>query len=353
MHEASLIRDSKPQQEQEPYLGVAVEMVSRSDSMGPRLSERHLRTQQIKWGLPVFLLVATCVSTFIAGTMSWEPNLLFALGQACWNFFQGEHTIRGVDAVLMLIRQQTLRYADQGGVYMVCVIAILLAHEMGHYVMTRVYKVPATLPFFIPFPFAPMGTMGAVIAMKSQEADRKQIFDIGIAGPIAGLVFAIPIVWYGVAQLDVTAPMAGSYRYDLPLLARWMYSMMHPDGPGITEVYSSQVSAMFMAGWVGLLITGLNMLPVSQLDGGHVTYTLFGRHSRWIARMFVVLAIAYMAYQRILIWLLMLILVFLIGLYHPPTADDRVPLGKTRVALGLLSLLIPVLCFPPRGLIPF
>ena len=236
---------------------------------------------------------------------------------------------------------------------MVCVIAILFAHEMGHYVMTRVYKVPSTLPFFIPFPFAPMGTMGAVIAMKSQAADRKEIFDIGIAGPIAGLVFALPIVWYGVAQLDVSAPMAGSYRYDLPLLIRWMYSLMHPGAPAITEVYSSQVSAMFMAGWVGLLITGLNMLPLSQLDGGHVTYTLFRAHSRWIARLFVAVAIAYMAYQRIVIWMLMLVLIFFIGLYHPPTADDRVSLGKLRVVCGVLSLLIPIFCFPPRGLIPF
>ena len=236
---------------------------------------------------------------------------------------------------------------------MVCVIAILFAHEMGHYVATRIYKIPSTLPFFIPFPIAPIGTMGAVIAMKGQQADRKEIFDIGIAGPLAGLVLAIPIVWLGVAQIEPGSPGVGSYRYDLPLLVRWMYSFQHPNAPAVTEVFASQVNAMFMAGWVGLLITGLNMLPVSQLDGGHVTYTLFGRHSRLIARVFVGVALSYMILNRIFIWMLMLGLIFLIGLYHPPTSDDSIPLGRGRILLGCLSLLIPVLCFPPRGLMPY
>lgn len=93
-------------------------------------------------------------------------------------------------------------------------------------------------------------------------------------------------------------------------------------------------------------------MPVSQLDGGHVTYTLFGKHSRWIARAFVGIAISYMVLNNVTIWFLMLILVFVIGIYHPPTSNDAVPLGKWRVALGLASLLIPVLCFPPRGLMP-
>jgi membrane-associated protease RseP (regulator of RpoE activity) len=252
----------------------------------------------------------------------------------------------------MDIRQTILRYAGQGFTYMVCVIAILFAHEMGHYVATRIYKIPSTPPFFIPFPIAPIGTMGAVIAMKGQQADRREIFDIGIAGPLAGLVFAIPILWVGVGQMEPVAPSFGTYKYDLPLLVRWMYSVRHPAAPMLTEVTANQVNAMFMAGWVGLLITGLNMMPVSQLDGGHVTYTLFGRYSRWIARAFVGVALTYMILNRVYIWMLMLALVFLIGLYHPPTSDDSVPLGKWRIGLGLASLLIPILCFPPRGLMP-
>ena len=330
-----------------PYLATAIdEPVSTplsSERLRPNLVVRqHLVSSNKSWWLPAFLLLATCISTFFAGAMSWEPQALFGL-------FQSGAT----EAVMMLIRQSILRHAGQGGMYMLCVIAILFAHEMGHYVATKIYRIPSTLPFFIPFPIAPIGTMGAVIAMKGQQANRREIFDIGIAGPIAGLVLAIPIVWSGVAQLDLSTPGFGTYRYDLPLMVRWMYAMIHPNSPAVTEICASQVNAMFMAGWVGLLITGLNMLPLSQLDGGHITYTLFGRHSRWIARLFVGVALAYMIYSRVFIWTLMLVLIFVIGLYHPPTSDDRVPLGKARVVLGLLSLLIPVLCFPPRGLMPF
>lgn len=297
----------------------------------PRLTEDHLGSPKVAWWIPVGLLIATCLSTFYAGSMSWEPQLVFESG--------------------LQARQAILRGAGQGLVYMVCVIAILFAHEMGHYLATLFYKIPSTPPFFIPFPFAPIGTMGAVIAMKGQQADRKEIFDIGIAGPLAGLVLAIPILWMGVGQLDLDGPRFGSYRYDLPLLARWMYALRHPSAAPLTELAPGQVSAMFMAGWVGMLITGLNMMPLSQLDGGHVTYTLFGKHSRWIARAFVGVAISYMVINRVFIWALMLGLVFFLGLYHPKTSNDNVPLGKWRVALGLISLLIPILCFPPRGLI--
>ena len=100
-----------------------------------------------------------------------------------------------------------------------------------------------------------------------------------------------------------------------------------------------------------MLITGLNMLPVSQLDGGHITYTLFGKSAHWVARGFMVLAIAYVVYAEVQIWVLMIILVLLMGTDHPPTKDDSVPLGWFRSLLGYSSLLIPILCFPPRGLV--
>ena len=122
----------------------------------------------------------------------------------------------------------------------------------------------------------------------------------------------------------------------------------------IEFLYASQVNAMFMAGWVGLLITGLNMLPVSQLDGGHVTYTLFGKHSRTIALAFIGVAVAYLIYSyityKVMGWIVMLLLILVIGIYHPPTSDDSVPLGRGRIVLGACSLFIPLLCFPPRGL---
>lgn len=331
----------------EPYLAQPVFSAAKPvwlASTDPQLTRRSASARRSSWFLPLFLLAATCVSTFFAGSMSWEPHQFLAMYQS----------LDG-DSAGMMVRQTILRNSGQGLIYMVCVVAILFAHEMGHYIATRIYRVPSSLPFFIPFPIAPIGTMGAVIAMKGQQANRREIFDIGIAGPLAGLVLAIPITWFGVAQMEPDMPIVGggSYRYDIPLLVRWMYAALHPDAPMLTEVQPGQVNAMFMAGWVGLLITGLNMMPISQLDGGHVTYTLFGQYSRWIARVFIASAVAYMVFTDTYIWTVMLILVFLIGIYHPPTSNDRVPLGWGRAVLGLLSLLIPVLCFPPRGLMPF
>ena len=309
-------------------------------SVGPALADHHLKSVRPRrvW-LPVILLIATCTSTFWAAVMSWEPMTAFG-----W-------IASGLDAGI-LARQSVLRHAGQGLVYMISVIGILFAHEMGHFVATLIYRIPASLPYFIPFPIAPFGTMGAVIGMQGHRANRREIFDIGLAGPLAGLVLAVPILWIGSSRLDLTQPAYGTFRYELPLLAQWIYTLLHPHEPVARTVASSQVNALFMAGWVGLLITGLNMLPVSQLDGGHVVYTLFGRNSRWIARSFVVLAVVYMVWARVIIWFLMLILVLIIGIDHPRTADDSVKLGWPRIVLGYVSLLIPILCFPPGGITP-
>ncbi len=132
--------------------------------VGPALSQQHLRpAKPARVWLPVLLLLATCLSTFWAGAMSWEPLLKVTqwLGS-------------GVD-VDIRVRQEILRYAGQGLTYMVSVIAILFAHEMGHYVATRIYRIPASLPYFIPFPIAPFGTMGAVIGMQGHRANRREI----------------------------------------------------------------------------------------------------------------------------------------------------------------------------------
>lgn len=324
----------------EPFLARPIQL----PPIRPRSTAIQDRSLFDQLWLPIFLLAATCFSTFFAGAMRWqhawilEATLTGQLNAADW----------------MRIRCDLLRHYDQGLIYMVCVVGILFAHEMGHYVATRIYKVPASFPFFIPFFPAPIGTMGAVIAMQNHKANRKEIFDIGIAGPLAGLVLAIPITCLGIAQLDVSVRPTSSpfdMPFDMPLLVRWIYAWLHPNGaPLPAELHASQVNAMFMAGWVGLLITGLNMLPVSQLDGGHVTYTLFGKYSRTIAQVFIGIAVIYMVWQKIRVWTVMLLLIFFIGIYHPPTSDDSVPLGRARVILGCLSLLIPVLCFPPRGL---
>jgi membrane-associated protease RseP (regulator of RpoE activity) len=275
--------------------------------------------------LPLILFAVTCLSTFWAGATDWQP-------------------------VAPDARRVALSNWGQGLTYMACVLAILLTHELGHFFMTVWYRIPASLPIFIPFPITPIGTMGAVIGMDGRIANRKEIFDIGIAGPLAGLLAAIPILWLGIAQLDLSGPIYGAERYDCPLLVEWMIRALRPDAGWVSEIRSSQLNAFFMAGWVGLLITGLNMLPVSQLDGGHVIYALFGRRAHWIARGFIFAAILFIVLGEALIWSPMVILVILLGTDHPPTADDSVELGSRRIALGCLSLLIPILCFPLRGI---
>ena len=284
--------------------------------------------------LPVILFVLTCVSTFWAGASWWVPaNYLF-----------------GPDAGIEVRRTLLVHWAD-GLIYMACVLAILITHEMGHFLATLRYRIPATLPYCVPLPISPIGTLGAVIAMDGTRADRKQMFDIGLAGPIAGLVVAVPIMWIGILQLDLTQDQYGGFSLQCPLAVHWALQYLAPPGyNGGTAIANSQLNPYFMAGWVGLLITGLNMLPVSQLDGGHVIYTLFGKWAHWIARGFMVLAIAYVVYMGAYVWTIMILLVLLIGTDHPPTRDDNVRLGWFRTALGLASLAIPVLCFSPLAL---
>lgn len=283
--------------------------------------------------MPVLLFLATCVSTFWAGASNWRP-LEMGLNDG------------------IAVRAMILTHGLDGLRYMLCVLAILLTHEMGHFLATVRYRIPASYPYFIPFPASPLGTMGAVIAMQPHRAHRRQIFDIGIAGPLAGLLVALPILGYGIYRLDLQQPGFGGEIYDCPLLVQWLGHYLRPEVGTILRVQTSQLNPYFMAGWVGLLITGLNMLPVSQLDGGHVIYTLFLRRAHWLARAFLIGAILFVVFAEAYIWTLMVILVTFMGTDHPPTANDREPLGWPRLLLGCLSLGIPIICFPPHGVMP-
>ncbi len=288
--------------------------------------------------LPLTLLVLTAASTFFVGCTWWAPSDALA-------------SFLAMDA--MPLRRIVLENWQPGAIYAVCVLLILGSHEMGHFLATVYYRVPASFPFFIPTPFTPIGTMGAVIGMDGRRADRREVFDIGVAGPLAGLVFAIPIMYYGVTQLNLNQQGRGGMMLDLPLMVQWMLAWAGPENMQVSRVWLGHLKGnpYFMAGWFGLLITGLNMMPVGQLDGGHVTYTVFGKHSRWMARLFMFAAAGFVILFNVWIWMLMLILVMMMGIDHPPTRDDRVQLGWFRVALGVVSLVIPLLCFPIRGIV--
>jgi membrane-associated protease RseP (regulator of RpoE activity) len=330
-----------PFRDQEESLADAEVMTAELVRPGPRDADRTPPPRRARRKrLPLILLLLTCVSTFWAGATAWAPT---------YYLFEWAET-----GSAMSIRTTIVSHWQDGLLYMACVLAILFTHEMGHFIATLRHHIPASLPFFLPLPISPIGTMGAVIAMDGMRADRKQMFDIGIAGPLAGLVVAVPILLIGIHQLDLTATAHGPFKIDSPLAVRLLMEWVRPHGyESGGAVWFSQLNPYFMAGWVGLVVTGLNMLPVSQLDGGHVVYTLFGKRARWVARGFVVIALIFVAWTSVLSgqpspWSLMLLLVILMGPDHPPTRNDSARLGWLRTTLGLLSLSIPVLCFPPQ-----
>lgn len=298
----------------------------------PQLSARHLpRPYTRRVTLPVVLFLVTCVSTFWVGSTHWYPAGYLTDGLA--------------------MRRMILLNWREGLAYMGALLAILLCHEMGHFLTTVVYRIPASFPYFIPFPLSAIGTMGAVIGMAGHRADRKQTFDIGLAGPLAGLAVALPILWLGMRELDLQTPARGAFQIDCPWLVTALLPYVRPDLPPLQSLWLSQINPYFMAAWVGLLITGLNMMPVSQLDGGHVVYALLLNRGHWVARGFLLAAIAYVVLARAGMWSVMIIIVILIGTDHPPTSNDNIPLGWFRTLLGYASLAIPLLCFPAQGII--
>lgn len=316
----------------DPAARYDVRELQRSDieTLPPAAPEQVAR----KRTLPIVLFVATCLSTFWVGAAKYEPLEAMIDTRVMWATIQSNWL--------------------EGLTYMGAVLAILLTHEMGHFLQTVRYGIPASYPLCIPVPFNPIGTMGAVISMDGMRADRKQIFDIGIAGPLAGLIVAIPILWIGVGKLDLTTNVGPrEIQLNSPVIVTWMLDYQHPEWKDKADwIGISQVNPWFMAGWVGMLITGLNMLPISQLDGGHTLYGLFGPRAQTYARGFLVVAIIYVVInlEQAAIWTPMLILVILMGVNHPKTANDRVQLDDVRWVIGMASLSIPILCFPLLGL---
>ncbi|MBN2417198.1 site-2 protease family protein [bacterium] len=235
-----------------------------------------------------------------------------------------------------------------GLLYAAGLLSILLAHEMGHYLAARRHGVPATLPFFIPMPLPPFGTMGAVIRMKGVIPDRRALLDIGAAGPYAGLLVSLPLIIIGAGHsLPVETASMGSDAIALgePLLFRFIVSVTAGNaGPE----HDLLLHPLAYAGWVGLFVTALNLLPVGQLDGGHIMYALFGGKSRYAAVIYHAV-LFYIALFHFAGWLLPVILLFIIR-RHPPTGDDRIALDPLRRAAGIGAMIIFFFVFVP---VPF
>jgi membrane-associated protease RseP (regulator of RpoE activity) len=248
-----------------------------------------------------------------------------------------------------------------GGLRLVVgLLGILMAHEMGHYVACRRYGVNATLPFFIPAPWIPVGagvmwvplsfigTFGALIRIKSPFPDRKALFDVGIAGPLAGFLVALPVLVLGLFEARVVPAGAdtGGIGLGEPLLFQWAAEWLRADVP---EGMALSLGPLGLAAWFGLLVTALNLMPVGQLDGGHVAYALLRRRALPLSRLVSVMALG-LVWLRPL-WLVWTVLLLLLGRRHPPTLDDSRPVGSGRVAVGLLGLAIFAICFTPNPIL--
>lgn len=289
--------------------------------------------------LPLILFVLTCVTTFLAGSH---------LGVQGLGVFEYVVTTGTWPVGLNLSWATLAEPLLDGLVYSVCIMTILGFHEMGHYLQARRYGVPASLPFFIPMPIGPIGTLGAVIGMRPGVGDRKAIFDIGITGPLAGLVPTLIFCVVGLQQATHGMVSAGSQSYGDPLLLRflaWQQFGTLPEGHDVI------LNPMLFAGWVGLLITSLNLIPIGQLDGGHILYALLRKKAYWVAYFLLIaaglaVAVAAIVY-RYPVWILMIFLLFMMGPTHPPTADDNVPLGPWRIVLGWLTLAFVFIGFTP------
>src|SRR5574340_389190 len=234
--------------------------------------------------------------------------------------------------------------------YAVPLMTILVCHEAGHFLQARRYGVYSSYPYFIPMPLGFIGTFGAVIVMEPRMGDRRALFDIGISGPLAGLVPTLIFCAIGLHWSEVKAVPIVRHGISLgePLLFQFFTRGIF--GP-VRAGHDIFLHPMAFAGWVGLLITALNLLPIGQLDGGHVLYALLRRKARYVATMVlslgaVAVVIAAVQYSY-MVWVVMLVLLMMMGPIHPPTADDYVPLGPGRTVLGWLTL-----AFVPFGLTP-
>jgi membrane-associated protease RseP (regulator of RpoE activity) len=243
----------------------------------------------------------------------------------------------------------------RGWPFAASILLILGAHELGHYFAARHHHVPVTLPYFIPMPFSPFGTLGAFIRLQGPVNNRRVLFDVGAAGPLAGLVFAVPILIFGLATSDLITVQSGmtfegnSFLY---LAAKYVAHGRLLPGGGV-DVLLNQVA---WAGWVGLFVTGLNLLPVGQLDGGHVAYALFGRKARllfWpvIGALATIVLLSWLNGAPALTWVLWIGLLMFVGRFHARPLEDLSELDPRRRILAICTLALFFLTFVPAPLV--
>ena len=237
--------------------------------------------------------------------------------------------------------------------YSLSILAILGAHEFGHYFACRYYGVDASLPYFLPAPLPLTGTLGAFIRIRQPIPTKRQLFDIGIAGPIAGFMVAVPVLLIGLS-LSRVVPLPPDFQgveLGEPLLFQavsWLRWGTPPDG------YSINMHPMAFAAWFGLLATALNLFPIGQLDGGHICYAVLGRKSTvvTVAMVLCLIGLTFVSSSWTVWTMLTIGMLLIFGPRHPRTVDEDVPLDRGRLLLALFALIMFILCFTPAPIEP-
>jgi len=333
------------------------ETVSPFAQAAPAVSRRAARPTARQWALHAALFVITAATTTISGiiwTASSDVDASASSGAGTtgaagslllipWYYLSGIATLAWQALTHPALLAPGLEFSAS-------LLAILTAHESGHYLFCRYYGVDATLPFFIPQPPGLLpGTFGAFIRMKSPVPTRRALFDIGLAGPLAGFIVIIPIAFAGVLtvqHIHIAAGEAAGISFNDPLLFRLIARIFK------ISLDNVAVNPFYMGAWVGLLVTALNLMPVGQLDGGHGTFAAFGTFAHhWIGR----IAFVTMAVNSVLGWLwhgspsgfvYVILLAVMLRVRHPQP-EQMEPLGATRVVIGIITLIVFALCFLP------
>jgi membrane-associated protease RseP (regulator of RpoE activity) len=295
---------------------------------------RPRRKFQDRVWLHVLLLLLTMLTTTLVGIDSYVGFLAD---------FQPLPRLPGLSIALVL----------RGLWYSGTILAILGCHELGHYFACRYYDVDASLPYFLPIPVSITGTLGAFIRIREPIPTKRMLFDIGIAGPIAGFLVAVPALFAGVAMSHVVRLPVGFSGLELgePLLFQFAERLIFG---AIPAGYSLNLHPMAFAAWFGLLATALNLFPIGQLDGGHISYAVLGRRSSHVTLITLAIAIAlsYFAVSWRVWTVLMVVMLFAFGRHHPATFDEHVPLDRTRLWLALFALVMFIVCFTPAPIEP-
>jgi hypothetical protein len=282
--------------------------------------------------LNLLLFLATCLSAFFVG--------LFLSG----NYIYSEQLARDPQFVLSAQMFASPAVISLSFVYAGVLIIILLGHEMGHYLTCRYYRLEATLPFFIPAPTL-AGTLGAFIKIKSPITRRRQLFDIGISGPLAGFLLSVPAVVYG---LSLSKIVPAIHQEDAlvvgePLLLKLVGSILFRGAAAESDLFIHPIA---FAGWFGTLVTAFNLFPVGQLDGGHVSYALIGQKAKPLAKLclgvFIVMGIFFWAG-----WIVWALVILLLGLKHPQVIDEGERLSTWRRVLAAAVVAVFILSFIP------